>query len=320
MQSLVKSGLVEATALADPSEKALAAGLEAAPGAHATQRYEELLELGLDAVVIATPSALHARQCVMAFERGLAVFCQKPLARTLVEARAVVLAAQAADRLLRVDLSYRQTRALERVRRVVQSGELGDIYAAQLTFHNAYGPDKAWANDPALAGGGCLMDLGVHLVDAALWVLGFPAVEASSARLYKQGQRLCVPCAEVEDFALAQLATALGQSIDLQCSWRSSIGCGARIRAEFFGTRGSVALQNVDGSFFDFTAERYTGDRTEQLCGPPDDWGGSAATAWAAELVASRSYRDCSELLRVASVLDAFYGRAELGSQQAAAS
>jgi predicted dehydrogenase len=48
------------------------------------------------------------------------------------------------------------------------------VFAVDLVFHNAYGPDKPWFYDPELSGGGCVMDLGVHLVDLALWSLDFP--------------------------------------------------------------------------------------------------------------------------------------------------
>jgi len=81
--------------------------------------------------VIATPSALHAEQSFRALERGAAVFCQKPLGRTAAEARSVVDAARAADRLLAVDLSYRFTDGMRRIREVVRSGELGRLFAGE---------------------------------------------------------------------------------------------------------------------------------------------------------------------------------------------
>ncbi|HEY8945243.1 MAG TPA: Gfo/Idh/MocA family oxidoreductase, partial [Polyangiaceae bacterium] len=169
LDALRESERVEVAALCDSDPDALRKGIERAPEARTSTRYEDMLEMDLDALVIATPSALHARQCIAAFERGLAVFCQKPLARTAREARAVLDAARTHDRLLRVDFCYRHTEALSRTREVVRSGELGIPFAAELVFHNAYGPDNRWAQDPALAGGGCLMDLGVHLIDALLW-------------------------------------------------------------------------------------------------------------------------------------------------------
>ena len=100
------------------------------------------------------------------------------------QARRVVDSARAADRLLMVDLSYRWTDAARRVRDEVAGGGLGDIYAAELAFHNAYGPDKAWFYDRDLSGGGCVIDLGVHLIDLALWTLGFPRVASIASHLH----------------------------------------------------------------------------------------------------------------------------------------
>jgi predicted dehydrogenase len=81
-------------------------------------------------------------------------------------------------------LSYRFTKALSQLRRVVQSGELGEIFTADLAFHNAYGPQKSWFYDPELAGGECVMDLGIHLVDAALWIIEGPVTRFESRLVF----------------------------------------------------------------------------------------------------------------------------------------
>ncbi|MFL5138123.1 MAG: Gfo/Idh/MocA family protein, partial [Microvirga sp.] len=107
MEAILATGAVEVAGIADASAEMAAAAATLAPGARLVSTLDELLALGLDAVVIATPSALHAAQSIRALECGAAVFCQKPLGRTAAEARAVVDAARAADRLLCVDLSYR---------------------------------------------------------------------------------------------------------------------------------------------------------------------------------------------------------------------
>src|SRR5690606_2112222 len=123
-----------------------------------------------DGVVIATPSALHAEQSIAALNMGKAVFCQKPLGRNAAETRAVVEAARKNNLLLGVDLCYRHT-CFRRIHDIIQSGELGHIYATELTFHNAWGPGKEWFYDPKRSGGGCVVDLGIHLIDLALWTL-----------------------------------------------------------------------------------------------------------------------------------------------------
>jgi predicted dehydrogenase len=253
---------------------------------------------------------LHAEQAVAALERGVAVFCQKPLARTADETRRVVDAARVADRLLGVDLSYRHTAAMRAIREIVRRNELGEIYAVDLVFHNAYGPDKAWFRDPALSGGGCVIDLGIHLVDLALWALGFPAVRDATSRLYSRGGALNDPAHQVEDYALARLDLETGASLQLACSWNLPAGRDAVIGASFYGTKGGASMQNVNGSFYDFVAERYRGTSRETLASPPDEWGGRAAVDWARRLAAGEGFdADAERLVDVASAIDRIYGR-----------
>jgi predicted dehydrogenase len=309
MEAMLATGAVEAAAVADPSDEMADAALKLAPGAKRVEGLEALLADDLDGVVIATPSALHAEQSIQALRAGAAVFCQKPLGRTAQEARAVVEAARDADRLLAVDLSYRFTEGMRRIRELLAGGELGQVYAVDLVFHNAYGPDKAWFYDPASSGGGCVMDLGVHLVDLALWALDFPEVESVSSDLLSGGKPLRE--GQVEDYAAANLRLGNGASVRLACSWRLPAGREAAISAAFYGTGGGAALRNVGGSFYDFVAERYRGTATEALASPPDAWGGRAAADWAERLGRGESFDPAAgRLVDVARVLDRIYGRA----------
>jgi len=313
MQAVLETGAVEVVAIADPSPEMAAEAGRLAPDARRVSTLDEILDMTLDGMVIATPSALHAAQSIQALQRGAAVFCQKPLGRTAAETRAVVDAARRADRLLAVDLSYRFTEGMRRIRDLVRAGELGRVYAADLTFHNAYGPDKPWFYDPTLSGGGCVMDLGVHLVDLALWVLDFPAVSGVSARLFAAGEPLEPRPDRVEDYAVATLELATGTAVRLACSWRLHAGCEAVISAAFYGTEGGAALRNVNGSFYAFTAERNRGTARETLASPPDAWGGRAAADWAKRLGSGEHYDPAAErLVETAGVLDRIYGRPPL--------
>jgi predicted dehydrogenase len=308
MEAMLATGAVEAAAIADPSDEMAAQALKLAPGAKRVEGLEGLLAEGLDGIVIATPSALHAEQSIRALQAGAAVFCQKPLGRTAAEAAAVVDAARTADQLLAVDLSYRFTTGMRRIREFIQAGELGPIFACDLVFHNAWGPDKAWFYDPALSGGGCVMDLGVHLVDLALWTLDFPDVTGATAQLLSKGEPL--RDGVVEDYAVAQLDLASGTSLRLACSWNLPAGQEAVISASFYGTGGGAALKNVGGSFYDFTAERYRGTSAETLVSPPDEWGGRAAADWARRLGAGTRFDpEAERLVTVARALDRIYGR-----------
>ncbi|HSU16436.1 MAG TPA: Gfo/Idh/MocA family oxidoreductase [Longimicrobium sp.] len=310
MEAIANTGVAEIAAIADTSPGMIAAAKEAAPAAEVASGLDELLAMGLDGIVIATPSALHAEQSVRALESGAAVFCQKPLGRTAAEARRVVDAARAADRLLSVDFSYRFTEGMREIRERIRAGELGKVFAVDLVFHNAYGPDKPWFYDPALSGGGCVMDLGVHLVDLALWTLGWPTVESVSSRLFREGTALPASPDVCEDYATAAVGVDGGAAVNLTCSWRVSAGQDAVIGAAFYGTGGGAALRNVGGSFYDFTAELYHGTARETLASPPDAWGGRAAADWARRLAEGERFDPaCERLVEVARVLDRIYGR-----------
>lgn len=309
LEKVVESGAADVVAVSDPSPAALEQGVAAAPGARALASFEDLLALDLDGLMIATPSALHAEQCVAALGCGVSVFCQKPLARTADETGQVVAAARAADRLLAVDLSYRHVAGVPELRRLVQEGALGDVFAAELVFHNAYGPDKEWFYDPARSGGGCLIDLGIHLVDLAQWVLGSPTLEVVDRSLYASGAPL-EGRAACEDFVTARLRTRTGASLRLACSWRLHGGQEAQIEASFFGTRGGASLRNVDGSFYDFVVEHHDGTRRRRLASPPDAWSGRAAVEWARRLARDPAYDpEVERSVDVARALDAIYGR-----------
>jgi predicted dehydrogenase len=310
MEKMLGTGKVEVAAIADPSDEMATEAAKLAPEAKRVSTLDELLAEGLDGLVIATPSAMHAEQSIRTLESGAAVFCQKPLGRTASEVRAVVEAARAADRLLAVDLSYRFTEGMQRIRRLIQGGELGRVYAVDLVFHNAYGPDKAWFYDPALSGGGCVMDLGVHLVDLALWAMDFPDVSNVSGSLLSGGEPLAGRSDRVEDYAVATIGLQNGAAVRLACSWRLQAGCDAMISAAFYGTEGGATLRNVGGSFYDFMAERHRGTASETISSPPEDWGGRAAADWAVRLAAGERFDPAAErLIDVAAVLDGIYGR-----------
>jgi len=310
LEAVAASGAAEIAAIVDPLPGNAEAARALAPDAALLPSLDALLEAPLDGIVIATPSALHADQTATAVAHGLAVFCQKPLGRSAEETARAVEAARSADRLLAVDLCYRHVEAARQVRELVLGGELGEVFAADLVFHNAYGPDKAWFYDPAQSGGGCVIDLGIHLIDLALWTLGFPGVAATSARLFAGGAPLDGRSDRIEDYAVATLDLDSGAVARLACSWNLSAGCDAVIGAEFFGTGGSAAIRNVDGSFYDFRATRARGTATTTLIEPPDAWSGRAVVAWARRLATDPGFdEEAGRLVDLAGAIDAIYGR-----------
>lgn len=131
-----------------------------------------------------------------------------------------------------------------------------------------------------------------------------------SSKLFSGGALLEPAPEPVEDYALATLELEVGTAVQLSCSWRLPAGCDAVISASFYGTNGGAAFRNVDGSFYDFIAERYRRTARERLASPPDDWSGRAVIEWAARLAKSNRYDGQAEQFEaVARVVDQIYGR-----------
>jgi predicted dehydrogenase len=308
LHSLAESRVAQISAIFDPVRERAEDTLSSAPDARVLSSFDDLLAMELDGIVIATPSALHAAQSIAALKRGFAVFCQKPLARNGAEAERVINAARNADRLLALDVSYRYTHAIAKMSELVRNGVLGRIFAVDLVFHNAYGPDKDWYYTRGLAGGGCVIDLGIHLVDLALWMLDWPKVSSVEGRCYCRGEPLAASSEAVEDYAVASIQLESGAVVRLACSWKLPTIFDAVIAAKFYGTEGGVEFSNEGGSFYDFTSVYIRKRNRVTLSSPPDQWGGRALIAWATQLSRSRSYDPgCERLLDVARVLDIIY-------------
>lgn len=307
MAGLAAAGIADIVAVADASYGAAEAAATEVGAQHALRSLDELLELDLDGIAIATPSALHAAQTIAALGYGVAVFCQKPLGRNGAEVNDAVETARSSDRLLGVDFSYRFTDGLQKIYTLVREGQLGSVYAAELTFHNAYGPDKPWFYDRALSGGGCVVDLGVHLVDLALWMMG-GRVATVNGRLFSGGSPWDPSSGRVEDFATLRLDFCDGATAQLACSWRLPAGREAIIDATFYGTRGAARWHNVNGSFYDFVTERLDGTRTTVISEPPEDWGPRAIVHWGRNLTLNGSFDPCVErVIDVTRILDRVY-------------
>lgn len=269
---------VEVTVVADPTPEAAASARSLAPAARIVGAMGDADLDAVDGVMISTPSALHFQQACALLERGKPVFVQKPLALCGEDARRLMALAAAGNLPLQTDLCYRHLNSTQAVRRELRAGRSGRPFLVEGCFHNAYRPGAGWSHDAALAGGGALMDLGIHLIDLVTWLTGQPLV-LERARLLKGGRRL--EAGEVEDFALVDLALPDGAPVRLATSWDASTGRDAQIALRFYGCHGCLEISNRNGSFFDFDANLYRGAGAEHLAedlgdswqaGPLEDW------------------------------------------------
>lgn len=183
----------------------------------------------VDAVHVCVPNALHAEVASAALRAGKHVLVEKPVTTTLDDADALL--ALAGDRLLGVALDGRCNAGLQELRRRVP--EIGPLTAVDATLGNGgpqlWAPDATWFRDPAQSGGGCLADLGAHVVDAVRWCACAEVVEVSSARLD----------GEVDEEAELVLQLAGGTPAQVRVSWRAE---QPTARFAFTGERGSLVL------------------------------------------------------------------------------
>ena len=185
----------------------------------------------------------------MALARGIHALVQPPIARNGAEADALLDTAAESDARLLVDYGYRTTPAAQAARAAVEAGRLGTLRSVQARFHNIWGPPGGWLFDRDRAGGGVLMDLGVPMIDLALYLLGFPAAGITAAHLWRGGGP---PGAEVEDFATL-IGTIAGAPFHCEVGWQVPLP-QATISLTFYGTTGTLTWHNVNGSFCDFAA------------------------------------------------------------------
>jgi predicted dehydrogenase len=301
---------VQVVAIADADRERLQSAAQAYPDAIATESFDAVLDRRMDGIVIATPNGAHASQAVACLERGISVFCQKPLATNAADAQRIVTAARCADRLLEVDYCYRHVQGMSELRQRILGGELGEIASIDLKFHNAYAPNKAWCRDRRQSGGGCLLDLGVHLLDLASWLQGAPLTKLVSSQLFAAGRPIQGDTDAIEDHACAELLQANGTVVRLSCSWNAHIGCDAEIGVELRGSKGGAAWRNFGGSFYDFTLDVFHGTQAQRIGSHPDDWGARALQAWVARLRKDPSFDPASlQFQHTAALLDEIYAR-----------
>lgn len=181
----------------------------------------------IDAVTIATPNALHARQALAASAGGKHVFCEKPLGMTVSEAQEMNQAAQESGKIHQVAFTYRYLYGVRELKRRLLAGDIGEPHYLRLQFDSWQGlhPDSriGFREILNLAGGGMLYDVGCHLFDLALFILG--PIEAVT------GFTALVPRKRISSFTgeLAEVETD-----DLAGVW---FVCESGVRGQWFASR-----------------------------------------------------------------------------------
>jgi len=234
----------EAVAAANWRPESLAALAEEFGIPRTTTDWRELAgDPAIDAVVIGTPNALHAPQAIACLEAGKHVLVEKPMARTLAECEAMLAAAEESGARLMVAHCWRFHAEVRRLRERVASGELGDIVKTRgYGVHAGWGP-SGWFTDVELAGGGALLDMGVHAIDTARFLLGDPAPETVCARI---GTRY--GSYAVDDDGVLLIGWSNGATSTVESGWWHPRKGGLEAETEMYGTGGYARI-------WDFTDE-----------------------------------------------------------------
>lgn len=254
----------EVVAIADVDKKRLSAvGSELGIDARYDTAQEMLRKEKLDVVSVATPNKFHKPVTIAALRAGCHVLCEKPMAMSAAEARSMLAAAAKAGKRLMINFSFRFNEVAQALKARVDAGVLGDVYFARTVWQRRRGLPGlgGWFGRKALSGGGPLIDLGVHRIDLALWLMGYPRPvwvmgstydHIASAIAKKQRAKF-----DVEDFAVGLVKFDNGATLEAEASWAGHIKERELMETRLLGTRGGLVYKNV-GEGYEFDAEIFT--------------------------------------------------------------
>jgi predicted dehydrogenase len=226
--------------------------------AQAYERWQDLVaDPDLDAVAIALPNALHAPVSLAAIQAGKHVLLDKPFALNYAEAKRVVDAARRNRKILMLGMNQRYRQDSQSLKAIIDRGELGEIYHAKAYWYRRMGSPKfgTWFVNKQLAGGGCLLDIGVHYLDLALHLSGNWEPVAVSGQVYGKfghrgigeggwgkSDRNAKLKFDVEDFATALIKFRNQATLELNVSWVLHQEQGDRNNVELYGTAAGASL------------------------------------------------------------------------------
>ena len=208
-----------------------------------------------DAVYVATPNKFHAPVTIECLRGGLHVFCEKPIAMNADEGAEMIAVAEETGRKLTINLSSRTDGSVRALKGAVDEGLLGDVYFARTRWMRNRGIPgmRGWFVRKDLAGGGPLIDLGVHRIDLALWLMGHPKPVSVTGVTYDAlGRRLAAEKGEefsVEDLAAGFVRFDNGASLSLVASWAANSEWAEDMATEVYGTEAGGAHRSIGGKY-----------------------------------------------------------------------
>ena len=217
--------------------------------------YRKMLQVGeLDAVSIATPNKFHAPMSIYALKHGKHVLCEKPMALNAKEAERMLREAEKSNKKLMIHFNYRFSPQARFIKGYVDSGKLGEIYYVKTGWLRQMGaPQRASFTDKRISGGGPIIDLGVHRLDFALWLMGYPKAVSVFGATH---DKIAGPAArkrkvhfDVEDIGVAIIRLENDALIFMEVSWATKTEWPEEMYTQLFGTKAGVEQRNVAGTY-----------------------------------------------------------------------
>jgi predicted dehydrogenase len=229
-----------------------------------TTDWNEIVEATeVDAAVVATPNALHAPQSVALLRAGKHVIVEKPMATSVAECDEMIDAARASGALLMVAHCWRFRDEVVAMRDRVAAGQLGEVVKTRgYGAHATWGPE-GWFIDPALAGGGALVDMGVHAIDTARFLLGDPTPNRVCAAI---GTRYGTY--QVDDDGVLLITWSNGTNSVVESGWWQPHVGGLEADTEVYGTKGYARIWDPEPPSEDYkhdTQPMYSAQMAEFL-------------------------------------------------------
>lgn len=288
----------------------------------AYESVEQMLDdAAVNAVYIATPNKFHAEQTIACLNAGVHVFCEKPMAMNAQEGERMIGAAEQSGCRLTFNLSFRATGEAQALKRVVDDGLLGDVYYARTGWMRTRGiPWRGWFGNKELAGGGPLIDLGVHRMDLGLWLMGYPKPVAVSGATYDTlGKQIAEKLGKdytVEDLATGYVRFENGATMTVQTSWDTNSEWREDMFTYVYGTKAGAAHRHVGGTYefealmWGEVAGTYAATKLQPAPAPDHLVGFVHSIVKDAPVPV-----DPQDILKVQYIIDALYKSAEKGAE-----
>jgi predicted dehydrogenase len=234
----------------------------------------------------------------------------------------MLAAAKKAGKRLMIDFSYRFTEQSMALKAQVDTGILGDVYFGRTVWHRRRGMPKfgGWFGQKAHSGGGPLIDLGVHRLDLALWLMGYPKPVWVLGSIYNPiGSALAArqsKAFDVEDLAVGLVKFANGATLEIEASWAANIKESELMETRLYGTKAGLVQRNLEETY-KFEAELYLekdGAHFDMKLHPPFPPTPSSMYHFVDSILTDKAHIATGEEgLLVMEVLDALYKSAAEG-------